>query len=101
MHGVIVSPSTSRLKVGLDRHFREHHGLYKTPKLHRIDIRPIVHSQDHVTRYAGKALKNWLFTEDDVEHLSERNGFVLERIFVELMRINGLGQEALDEAKKG
>jgi hypothetical protein len=71
MHGVLVSPSTSRLKVGLDEHFQENAALYKTPKLHRIDIRPITHSPDHVTQYAGKALKSWQFNEDDMLILPE------------------------------
>jgi hypothetical protein len=71
MHGVLVSPNTSRLKVGLDEHFQEDAALYKTPKLHRIDIRPILHSPDHVTQYAGKALRSWQFTEDDMLILPE------------------------------
>jgi hypothetical protein len=44
---------------------------HKTPKLHRIDIRPITHSPDHVTQYAGKALRSWQFTEDDMLILPE------------------------------
>jgi hypothetical protein len=71
MHGVLVSPSISRLKVGLDEHFQDNAALYKTPKLHRIDIRPITHSPDHVTQYAGKALRSWQFTEDDMLILPE------------------------------
>jgi hypothetical protein len=74
MHGVLVSPSTSRLKVGLDQHFGEHRSLYETPKLYRIDIRPITHSPDHVTQYAGKALKTRQFTEDDLLILPESIG---------------------------
>jgi hypothetical protein len=74
MHGVLVSPSTSRLKVGLDQHFREHRSLYETPKLYRIDIRPITHNPDHVTQYAGKAFRSWQFTEDDVLILPESVG---------------------------
>jgi hypothetical protein len=74
MHGVLVSPNTSRLKVGLDEHIREHSRLYLTPKLYRIDIRPITHSPDHVTEYAGKALRSWQFTEDDVLILPESTG---------------------------
>jgi hypothetical protein len=74
MHGVFLSPSTSRLKVGLHQHFQENAVLYKTPKLYRIDIKPITHSPDHVTRYAGKALKQWQFTEEDVLVLPESMG---------------------------
>jgi hypothetical protein len=74
MHGVLVSPSTSRLKVGLHQHFREHPSLYQTPKLYRIDVRPITHSPDHVTEYAGKALRSWQFTVDDVLILPESVG---------------------------
>jgi hypothetical protein len=74
MHGVLVSPSTSRLKGGLDEHFREHSRLYLTPKLYRIDVRPITHSPDHVTQYAGKSLRSWQFAEDDVLILPESVG---------------------------
>jgi hypothetical protein len=74
MHGVLVLPSTSRLKVGLDEHFQENAALYKTPKLYRIDVRPITHSPDHVTQYAGKALKSWQFNEDDMLILPESVG---------------------------
>jgi hypothetical protein len=66
MHGVFVSPKTSRLKVGLEVHFREEHALYKTPKLHRIHVEPIDHGPVYTTNYAGKALKTRRFTEDDV-----------------------------------
>jgi hypothetical protein len=71
VQGVLVSPNTSRLKVGLDEHFKENAALYKRPKLHRIDIRPITHRPDHVTQYAGKALRSWQFTEDDMLILPE------------------------------
>jgi len=74
MHGVLVSPSTSRLKVGLDEHFREYSRLYLTPKLYRIDVRPITHSPDHVTQYAGKSLRSWQFAVDDVLILPESIG---------------------------
>jgi hypothetical protein len=74
MHGILVLPSTSRLKVGLDEHFQDNSALYKSPKIHRIEIRPINHSPDHVTRYAGKALKSWQFTEDDILILPESVG---------------------------
>jgi hypothetical protein len=74
MHGVFVLPSTSRLKVGLDEHFREHRSLYETPKLYRIDVRPITHDPDRVVQYAAKALKTRLFTEDDVLILPESTG---------------------------
>jgi hypothetical protein len=74
MHGVLVSPSTSRLKVGLDEHFREYSRLYLTPKLYRIDVRPITHSPDHVTQYAGKSLRSWQFAVDDVLILPESVG---------------------------
>jgi hypothetical protein len=74
MHGVLVSPSTSRLKVRLDEHFRAYSRLYLTPKLYRIDVRPITHSPDHVTQYAGKSLRSWQFTEDDVLILPESVG---------------------------
>jgi hypothetical protein len=66
MHGVVVSPKTSRLKVGLETHFQEHRRLYETHKLYRIDVKPIDHSPVYVTDYAGKALKTRKFTEDDV-----------------------------------
>jgi hypothetical protein len=71
---VLVSPSTSRLRMGLDEHFREHSRLYLTPKLYRIDVRPITHSPDHVTQYAGKSLRSWQFAEDDVLILPESVG---------------------------
>ena len=66
MHGVVVSPRKSRLKVGLDEHFRDHRSLYETAKLYRIDVQPIDHSPVHTTDYAGKALKTRQFAEDDV-----------------------------------
>jgi hypothetical protein len=58
MHGIVVSPQTSRLKVGLLEHFTQYRLLYQTPKLYRIEVEPIDHSPVYVTNYAGKALKS-------------------------------------------
>jgi hypothetical protein len=66
MHGIVVLPPKTRLKVGLEKHFREHRSLYETPKLYRIHVQPIDHSPVHTTGYAGKALKSRGCTEDDV-----------------------------------
>jgi hypothetical protein len=66
MHGVVVIPGNSRLKVSFDEHVGEHRSMYETQKMYRIDVMPIDPRIVYTTGYAGKALKTPRFMEDDV-----------------------------------
>ncbi len=80
MHGVVVATRESRLKEGLDEHFREHRAMYETSKMYRIHVQLIDQRVVNTTDYAGKALKKPRFSTDDVlilprsiDELSQQN----------------------------
>jgi hypothetical protein len=75
MHGVVVIPKKSRLKVSLGEHVQEYwRKLYRTEKMYRIDVVPMDARIVYTTDYAGKALKKPRFDQDDILILPKRTG---------------------------
>jgi hypothetical protein len=66
MHGVIVVPKKSRLKVSLDEHVLENYHKYRSHKMYRIDVVRMDARVVYTTDYAGKALKTPRFDQDDI-----------------------------------
>jgi hypothetical protein len=66
--GVALIPPGSRLKDGLDVHFRHHQALYVRPehRLTRIHVKPVSHDPDYVTKYVLKSLSRQRFSLDEV-----------------------------------
>src|SRR3954451_10702247 len=75
--GIALILPGSRLKDGLDVHFRHHQALYvhRERPLARVHAQPIVHDPGYVTEYALKSLPRQRFSLDDVLILPRnRNG---------------------------
>jgi hypothetical protein len=66
MHGVLVIPEKSRLKISLDEHVLENYHKYQSHKMYRIDVVPMDSRIVYTTDYAGKALKRPRFDQDDI-----------------------------------
>jgi hypothetical protein len=66
MHGVLVIPEKSRLKVSLGEHVLENYHKYRSHKMYRIDVVPMDSRIVYTTDYAGKALKTPRFDQDDI-----------------------------------
>jgi hypothetical protein len=68
MHGLLLMPPRSRLKVGADEHFRDHQGLYcgDRSRLDRIDVRPITHTPELVVDYLLKSVRRGRVSYDDI-----------------------------------
>jgi hypothetical protein len=67
VHGIVVVPKNSRLKVPLDQHFREKKRMYtRRGKITRIHVQPIVFDEMFVTDYAGKAYKKRRVSGDEI-----------------------------------
>ena len=66
MHGVLVIPEKSRLKISLDEHVLENYHKYQSHKMYRIDVVPMDARIVYTTDYAGKALKTPRFDQDDI-----------------------------------
>src|SRR5215204_195395 len=66
--GIALIPPGSRLKDGLDVHFRQHQALYVRPehRLTRIHVKPVSHDPDYVTKYVLKSLSRQRFSLDEV-----------------------------------
>jgi hypothetical protein len=66
MHGVLLVPWHSRLKEGVETHFKTHSKLYVRNNLLRLNVQPIQSSPENVVDYAMKALKAGTFGCDDI-----------------------------------
>jgi hypothetical protein len=67
MHGIIMVPTTSRLKEPLDVHFAKNKSLYQVgTSIHHIDVRSINYASDQATSYSGKAVSKRRFGYDDI-----------------------------------
>jgi hypothetical protein len=66
--GIALIPPGSRLKDGLDVHFRHHQSLYVRPKqpLARLRADPIIKDPGYVTEYVLKSLMRQRFSLDEV-----------------------------------
>jgi hypothetical protein len=74
MHGVVVIPKKSRLKVSLGEHVLENYEKYWSHKMYRIDVVPMDARIVYTTDYAGKALKTPRFDQDDILILPKTTG---------------------------
>jgi hypothetical protein len=74
MHGVLVIPEKSRLKISLDEHVLENYHKYRSHKMYRIDVGPTDARVVYTTDYAGKALKTPRFDQDDILILPKTTG---------------------------
>jgi hypothetical protein len=61
MHGILLVPRQSRLKEGVETHFKRHENRYVRNNLLRLNVQPIQSSPEEVVGYAMKAVKNRLF----------------------------------------
>jgi hypothetical protein len=66
MHGILLVPKRSRLKEGVKRHFKIHEKSYIRNNLWRLDIKRIRSNPKKVVRYAMKAIKNSVFSYDNI-----------------------------------
>jgi hypothetical protein len=66
MHGLLLIPPHSRLRVAADEHFRSHHRLYAKPPIERVDVRPVVGDVERVLDYLLKTVGRGSATLDDL-----------------------------------
>jgi hypothetical protein len=74
MHGVVVIPKKSRLKISLDEHVLENYEKDRSYKMYRIDVVPVDARIVYTTDYAGKALKTPRFDQGDILILPKTTG---------------------------
>lgn len=68
MHGVLMMPPFSRLRVPTDEHFRQKQAFYLGDRSHlrRIDLRPIKDDIEKAVDYALKNIRRGRFMIDDL-----------------------------------
>jgi hypothetical protein len=66
MHGILLVPKRSRLKEGVKRHFKTHEDCYIRNNLWRLDLQRIRSNPNKVVGYAMKAIKNSVFSYDNI-----------------------------------
>jgi hypothetical protein len=79
MHGILLVPGRSRLKEGVETHFKRHEDRYVRNNLLRLNIQPIEPNAEEVLGYAFKSVKNRLFDYDDVLIFSKAQTELRER----------------------
>jgi hypothetical protein len=72
LHGVLLVPPISRLRVAADEHVRSEQPFYvasragEPPRLVAIDVRPVDNDVDRVVSYGLKSVARRRFSPDDV-----------------------------------
>src|SRR2546427_8504874 len=66
MHGILLVPGRSRLKEGVETHFKRYESRYVRNNLLRLNVQPIQSNPREVVSYVFKSLKNRLFNCDDI-----------------------------------
>jgi hypothetical protein len=79
MHGILLVPGRSRLKEGIETHFKRHENRYVRNNLLRLNVQPIQSDPREVVGYAFKSVKNRLFNCDDILIFPKAETAVRER----------------------
>jgi hypothetical protein len=66
MHGILLVPGRSRLKEGVEAHFKRYENCYVRNSLLRLNVKSIQSNPQEVVGYAFKSVKNRLFNCDDI-----------------------------------
>lgn len=68
VHGVLLMPSVSRLRLPAEEHFRQSQALYVGDGrlVRRVDVRPIERDVDRAVDYVLKGVRRGRFSMDDV-----------------------------------
>jgi hypothetical protein len=72
VHGLVAVVRPGSIRWLLDKHFRNRRDVYLIGNIQEIDVRPITHLPEHVTKYGAKALKSRAFSSDHVMILPKR-----------------------------
>ena len=69
VHGLVAIVRGDFVRWLLDMHFRDRRDEYLIGHIQNIDVRPITHLPEHVTKYGAKALKSRAFSSDHILNL--------------------------------
>lgn len=66
VHGLVAIVRGDSVRWLLDMHFRDRRDEYLIGHIQDIDVQPITHLPEHVTKYGAKALKSRAFSSDHI-----------------------------------